>query len=232
MTRLLIHVEGQTEETFVNEMLGPHLGALGVFASARLMGNARQRDHRGGVRGWGDVRRDIVRHLQADPSCCSTLMVDYYGMPQMGPKAWPGRAAANAVAFEQRAATVQQALFADVQAEMGADFNAARFVPFVLIHEFEALLFSDCHRFADSIGRADLRPNLQAIRDGFATPEHINDSPVTAPSKRLEQLMRRYEKPLHGVLGALGVGLNAIRGECANFGLWLGRLENLANVGP
>ena len=25
MTRLLIHVEGQTEETFVNEVLGPHL---------------------------------------------------------------------------------------------------------------------------------------------------------------------------------------------------------------
>ncbi|MDE2725572.1 MAG: hypothetical protein OXI59_19555 [Gemmatimonadota bacterium] len=37
MTRLLIHVEGETEETFVNEILGPHLYACGyTMVSARL----------------------------------------------------------------------------------------------------------------------------------------------------------------------------------------------------
>lgn len=52
VTRLLIHVEGETEETFVNEVLRPHLLHSGYArVSARLLGNARQRDRRGGIRG-------------------------------------------------------------------------------------------------------------------------------------------------------------------------------------
>jgi len=78
----------------------------------------------------------------------------------------------------------------------------------------------------------DLLGDLQTIRNGFPTPEHINDSAVTAPSKRLKQLMPGYEKPLYGVLGAAGVGFAAIRAECANFGVWLIQLENLPNVTP
>lgn len=61
MTRLLIHVEGETEETFVNEVLGPHLYGCGYTqVSARLLGNARQRHRRGGIRAWHAVREDIL----------------------------------------------------------------------------------------------------------------------------------------------------------------------------
>jgi hypothetical protein len=31
---------------------------------------------------------------------------------------------------------------------MGQGFDARRFVPFVVVHEFEALLFSDCAAFS------------------------------------------------------------------------------------
>ena len=42
MSRLLVHVEGETEETFVNELLRPHLAGRGwSVVSARLLGNAR-----------------------------------------------------------------------------------------------------------------------------------------------------------------------------------------------
>ena len=61
MARLLVHVEGETEETFVNEILAPHLRRYGFTrVSARLLGNARQRDRRGGIRGWDSVRGDIL----------------------------------------------------------------------------------------------------------------------------------------------------------------------------
>lgn len=87
MTRLLIHVEGETEETFVNEALKPHLLLQGYTeVSARLLGNARQRDQRGGIRGWVSARGDIVDHMRGDPHCLVTTMVDYYGLPQNGPK--------------------------------------------------------------------------------------------------------------------------------------------------
>jgi hypothetical protein len=71
---------------------------------------------------------------------------------------------------------------------MGSRFDARRFVPFVVMHEFEALLFSDCAAFGRGIYRPDLASGFQEIRDQFPTPEEIDDSPVTAPSKRVEAL--------------------------------------------
>jgi hypothetical protein len=226
MPRVLIHVEGQTEETFVNEVLGPHLYGCGFTkVSARLVGNARHRDRRGGIRGWNSVRNDILNHLKEDADCLATTMVDYYALPQTGTKAWPGREAAGRLPFPRKAETVQNALLADICGEMGDNFYRARFVPYVMMHEFEGLLFSDCARFGAGIGRPDLVPQFQAIRDAFESPEEINDSPVTAPSKRVETLVRGYEKPLLGVLAILEIGLDAIRAECPHFREWLECLE-------
>jgi hypothetical protein len=36
---------------------------------------------------------------------------------------------------------------------------------------------------------------FQEIRNQFLTPEEIDDSPVTAPSKRVEALVPGYQKP-------------------------------------
>jgi hypothetical protein len=93
MARLFIHVEGETEETFVNEALAPHLYRFGYQKiSARLLGNSRNRGRRGGIRGWPSVREDILSHLKEDSTCFATTMVDYYALPKEGQKAWPGRA--------------------------------------------------------------------------------------------------------------------------------------------
>ena len=128
-------------------------------------------------------------------------MVDYYGLPQARGRAWPGREQAGSLPFAQKASTVESALSADICREMGAGFNPDRFISFVMMHEFEGLLFSDCERFSRGIGRPDLADAFQAVRDEFASPEEINDSPVTAPSKRVEQLVKIYEKPLLGERG-------------------------------
>jgi hypothetical protein len=124
MTRLLVHVEGETEETFVNEILAPHLYGFGYSSiGARLVGNTRQRNRRGGIRGWDSVRKDILNHLRQDPESVATTMVDYYALPQHGVKAWPGRAAAGKAPFAQKASIVEAALLADVQAQMAADLT-------------------------------------------------------------------------------------------------------------
>lgn len=226
MTRLLIHVEGETEETFVNELLAPQLYHYGYRSvSARLLGNARQRSRRGGIRPWRAARIDILNHLREDSQCLATTMVDYYALPQSDDRAWPGRAEANRLPFAEKASTIEQALLADIADELGAGFNPHRFVPYVMMHEFEGLLFSDCAAFGQGIGRPELILQLQAVRDQFATPEEINDSPLTAPSKRVTALVPGYQKPLLGTLAALQVGLNAIRRECPHFRSWLERLE-------
>ena len=226
MTRLLIHVEGETEETFVNQVLASHLYGCGYSkVSARLLGNARQRDRRGGIRSWSAVRKDILRHLKEDAGCLATTMVDFYALPKTGDGAWPGRARAAQLAFANKAAIVESALLADICNEMGHGFAPGRFIPYVMMHEFEGLLFSDATRFAQSIGLPGLSPKFQAIRDEFATPEEINDSPHTAPSKRIIGLVPGYEKPLMGTLAALEIGLETIREECPLFRGWIERLE-------
>lgn len=226
MTRLLIHVEGQTEESFVNEVLAPHLFGFGYTnVSARLVGNARQRDRRGGIKAWRVVRKDIMNHLKGDVGCLATTMVDFYALPQTGEGAWPGRAEAAQLAFPNKADSIESALLADICSEMGAGFEQSRFVPYVMMHEFEGLLFSDTSKFGTGIGRPDLSPHFQAIRDQFTTPEEINDSPQTAPSKRILDLLPGYEKPLMGSLAILEIGLDAIRQECPLFRGWMERLE-------
>src|SRR5438045_3280467 len=112
-------------------------------------------------------------------------MVDYYALPQTGDKAWPGRAEAGQLPFEKKAQCVEVALLADISEALGDAAHPGRFVPFVIMHEFEGLLFSDCDAFGKGIGKPQLAASFQSVRNQFTTPEEINDSPVTAPSKRV-----------------------------------------------
>ena len=226
MTRLFILVEGETEETFVNDVLAPHLYRAGYLdVSARLMGGQRQKRRRGGIRSWTESRRGIVNQLRQDAGLVVTTMVDYYGLPIQGAQAWPGRAEANRLPFPQRAVHVENAIRSDVATSMSGGFNPTRFVPYVMMHEFEAMLFSDCEKFAQAIGRSQIADNLQEIRDAFATPEEIDDSPASAPSKRIVNLAPDYQKPTDGTVAASAIGLDTIRGECPHFGHWLELLE-------
>ena len=152
-------------------------------------------------------------------------MVDFYGLPC----SWPGRTEARKgrKTVSERAIGVEQAVLKDVSQAL-TNFNPKQFVPYVVMHEFEGLLFSDPDRFAQGIERPDLSCELQSIRDGFQTPEDIDDSPETAPSKRIERLYERYQKPLDGVLAVQAIGLETIRRECLQFDRWIERLEQLA----
>jgi len=222
VSRLLALVEGQTEEDFVKSVLAPYLVNRGYTSvSPRLLGNARQRNRRGGIKAWTSARNDILSHLKQDQGIIVTTMVDYYGLPQT----WPGRVQAPLQAFADRAATVEREILKDVKDELGGNFDQRRFVPYVVMHEFEGLLFSDATGFGRGIARPDLSPKFQAIRDEFPTPEEINDSLDTAPSKRVEGLIPGYQKPLMGALAAREIGLDTIRRECPLFAGWIEELE-------
>ncbi|MGA9068850.1 MAG: DUF4276 family protein [Terracidiphilus sp.] len=221
MPRLLVHVEGQTEENFVNEVLHEHLWqSSGISVSARRLGSPR----RSGIPPWQTARRDILRHLKQDTGAIHATIVDYYGLPLD----WPGRPEApNMGSTSAKARCVEAALIADISMAMGTGFDPNRFIPLVMMHEFEALLFSDPVSFAREISRPDLAADFLAIRQDFDTPEDINDSVDTAPSKRIVRLFPRYEKPLIGTLVAIEIGLTTIRNECRHFNSWLERLESL-----
>lgn len=225
--RLLIHVEGQTEEEFVNEVLAHDLYGKGFTSvTARICGSARSRKRRGGICGWPTFREEVAKHLLSDTSAFATSFVDYYALPSSGAGGWPGRNTCAGLSLSDKAAHISAALSVDFQTHYG-EATAKRFIPFVAMHEFEGLLFSDPALMAKGIGRPDLEGQLMGIRAGFESPEHINDSPLTAPSKRIVYLEPAYNKILHGNLAALEVTLDRIRHECQTFNGWLSSLENL-----
>ncbi len=227
MARLLIHVEGPTEERFVTRILRTHLVSKGYHSvGARIVGSARRRERRGGICSWPSMKRDVVNHLREDQGCIATTMVDYYGLPSNGDRAWPGRQQASHMnGAAAKAKCIQDAIGHDLSAHIG---DARRFVPFVVMHEFEGLLFSDCAAFARAIGRSELESGFREIRGRFDTPEEINDSPTMAPSKRIAALVSGYQKPRQGEDAAREIGLARIREECPLFDAWVKELESRA----
>lgn len=226
MNRLLVLVEGDTEEIFINEVVGPYLLESGyVLVRARILGKARQRARRGGIVGWPEALKAIRNHLREDAGCVLSTMVDYYGLPREN-GGWPGRAAAPKLPLPERAASVEAAMVEEVGQAVGS--STRRFVPYVAMHEFEALLFSDCAGLAREIACPDLESDFDGIREAFPNPEAIDDDPEGAPSKRIGRLVDGYSKTIHGNLAALGIGIEAMRRECPHFADWIGRLKRAA----
>ena len=104
----------------------------------------------------------------------------------------------------------------------------SRFVPYIQLHEFEGLLFSDISAFRNNFrkGECDFNAIETAIKD-FATPEEINNGPNTAPSVRLKNAIQGYNKEIYGSLLADDIGLKTIQERCPLFNQWIGRLESV-----
>jgi len=102
-----------------------------------------------------------------------------------------------------------------------------RFLPYLQLHEFEGLLFSDPTAFAAGIGQRQLAEQFERVRREFATPEDINDDAITAPSKRVLRAYPSYRKVLHGTQAARAVGIEKMRQECPHFRGWVDQLEIL-----
>lgn len=119
MNRVIAVVEGQTEGTFVRDVLAPWLGSKGVMLSARLVGKP---GHKGGVGSFQRAKNDIVSLLKQESDTYVTTMFDFYGMPAK----WPGREDAKNVSHDQKALTVEEAIKDDVVATLGDSLDERR----------------------------------------------------------------------------------------------------------
>ena len=209
MSRVLVFVEGQTEETFVRDLLVPYFSRLGIYLTPILAQTSP--GHKGGIVSYGKVKHQLTRLCRQDQGAYVTTMMDYYGLPND----FPGLDGRVPDAHEQ-VARLEQALQQDI--------DAPNFIPNLMLHEFEALLFSAPEKIAEWLDDQALLAPMAAIRGAFATPEHINNSPQTAPSKRILALVPHYKKTVDGPLIAEDIGLDAIRAQCPHFNNWIERL--------
>lgn len=121
---------------------------------------------------YGKVKHQIERLCKEDQQ---TTMIDYYGLSTDFP-----------------VLLNNQALQADIQVKIerleqafGQDINQPNFLANFIVHEYEALLFCQPEKFIDWIDDEAPIKKLLAIKAEFSTPELINNSPQTAPSKRI-----------------------------------------------
>ena len=223
MIRLNILVEGRTEETFVRDVLFPALFSAGIVATPRMPPTSKS--GRGGGSSFLPWRRTVLHWLLQDQTAYLTTMFDVYALPGDFPHLQDSMRYGD---IYQRADFLEtcfrDSIFAD------APNAQRRFVPYLQMHEFEGLLFTDLTEVeALEPDWSGCAPKCDAEATHFATPEHVNDSVLTAPSKRLAKHFKlpRYRKPLHGVLAAQAIGLTRIRSQCKRFDAWLRKLVEL-----
>jgi len=215
MVRVYVLVEGQTEETFVMDTLMPYFSMQEVYLYARQIGRP---SHRGGIGQYQRAQRDILATLKQERDTFCTTMFDYYAMPG----SWPGRATSAG-----NPEVIERAILADISDRMGEGFNPARFIPYVQMYEFEALLFSDPQVLAEGLELTDADKILDILAECHS-PEEINDSQQTAPSKRIERLYPSYNHAADGPKIAKCISLRVIRAQCPHFNEWIVKLEGLA----
>ncbi|MFZ1110254.1 MAG: DUF4276 family protein [Rhodomicrobium sp.] len=215
MIRIKLVVEGQTEDAFVRELLDPHYRCVGIYLTPIIVKTSQ--GHKGGVVSYAKVKPDIQRLCKEDGGAHVSTMFDLYALPSD----FPGKAAPayRALLNGQRKAEF-------LEAEMERDIGCRNFIPNLLVHEFEALLFTEIDAFNDWTDDDQVLEPLRAVR-GTTAPEDINDNPRTAPSKRILAAMPGYQKTFHGPLIACEIGLDSIRATCPHFDGWLKKIEEL-----
>jgi hypothetical protein len=155
-------------------------------------------------------------------------MFDYFRIDSE----WPGKADAlrqvkngTTLTASQKAEILETATRTEIVRILPGCGSENRFVPYIEMHEFEALLFSDADILADKT-LIDVTL-IRKILEKYDNPEEINDDPANAPGKRLESLKEGYRKVAMGKTISEAIGIGGIRIQCPHFNDWLTKLENL-----
>ncbi|MDX9709435.1 MAG: DUF4276 family protein [Trichloromonas sp.] len=222
--RLYITTEGQAERKFADDVLRPHLAAFNIEVKTRVVLTNRKLGKRGGILDFDKIRDDLWRLMREDrqPEARFTTMVDLYALPGE----FPGWLEAQRKSLPEERVAVLEAAFL---VEMGD----ARFLPYIQLHEFEALHYCDLSQLQRRIEGSERAFAALAKEVHGLAPEEINEGATTAPSKRIIKHVAIYEKlkVRVGAPAASAIGLPALRSKCPHFNRWIGQLERLTATG-
>lgn len=197
MVRIGISVEGPTEERFVKSVLGPYLFNKDICITPISMG--------------GDVSVDRVKsELKKIASSFEfvTTLYDFYG-------------------FKKKAENETKKSLEEKIYDNSHDGVKPKLVPYIQMYEFEGILFSCPEAMQRGLNDENAREWCEEVLNEFeGNPESINNSILTAPSKRLEK-HTDYRKTTHGPNIAKEIGVDTIREKCSGFNEWLNKLEQL-----
>jgi len=220
VNRLIIIVEGDTEKEFIDSVLSPYLYSKGL----QSISSFKIKHTKGGLVKYQHLKTDLINCVYESDVVISTL-IDYYALPEDFPKYDESKKIINK---SDRLCYLEKAIIEDVESEQDKRFP--NLLPYIQLHEFEALVFSSIDGFKSLF--SDEEANFIEIQDiisKYPNPEDINNNILTAPSKRLENMIRGYNKVVDGIMIIEEIGIETILAKCPRFNSWVQRLIEQVN---
>jgi hypothetical protein len=208
MKKLIIICEGKTEQQFVKNSITPYLRQNGIeiIKSSPLNGLSKG--------SYVRIKNDINKFLKQSKGDLVTTFIDFYKLPTDFPD------------YIQAMSNYQiESKVSSLEIAFGKFVDQPNFIPYIQLHEFEALLFSSINGFQNLSLDKNVFEEIKNIIDNFVNPELINEGIHTSPSKRLE-IIPGYNKPTFGNIIAEGNGFNSILEKCPRFNNWITTLVN------
>ncbi len=217
MPRLIFIVEGDSEQRFINEHLVSYLALKfpGVPMHAQKITTNRKKNVKGGNVNYELLKNEIKRTF-AQGGVMITTFLDFFRLPTD----YPG--------YTQDVKQIDQIEDA-IRTDCNSIIPPTSFLPYIQKHEFETLMFANAAGFSSVVDTAKLNEILNVLKQ-FSTPEDINGSPETAPSKRLLSIFK-YKKVADSALVLKDVDIDLLRRRCPRFNEWVARLEGALECG-
>ena len=220
MKAKIIHVlcEGLTEQGFVNEVLRPYLIDNGVTSVKSIIVSTNKKlNAQGGMSSYTHARTDLnlMRQSNTDSEFEShifTTMFDLYALPND----FPGYEEANSI-------IEPYAHVNSLEQSLANAINDSRFIPYIQLHEFEALVFCGIDYLVKIYPKCKKScEQLTATLQKYGNPELIDNDPTTAPSKRIIKAIEgenkyKYNKPTTGKSVTKEIGIDELRAKCPHF---------------
>lgn len=233
MKTVYVMCEGDSEVTFVKEILSEYLQGQILFYPITFTTSFNRKKgeiYRGGVPVYDSVKKHISGAIKSGNCNYLTTMIDYYGLSGKGfPGVSDNRAVYNDIYSE--IAFLENEFNKDIENLIKENNLNVNFFSYYQLHEFETLLFSDLDKLKliePEWSEKEINLLKESIRN-FNNIEFINNSPNTAPSKRLNKAFSnvKYNKIIHSKLIIEAISIDNIRAKCRHFDEWLVKIENL-----
>lgn len=136
MKRVFIVAEGQTEQEFVNTVLAPYLRRFEIYSVTPILINTSKSSH-GGFVNYQHLANTINGLLSGTSNdFIVTTFVDFFRIPNNMPRYT--ECILKGLKYDQ---------IECLETAMDESINDRRFFPYIQLHEFEALLFSNNNGF-------------------------------------------------------------------------------------
>ena len=213
MKRLVIIAEGETEESFVNNILCPFFCPKGIYNSIQCF---KTKHSHGGMSKYSYIKKDILNIIY-EKDVVVSMMIDFYRLPSD----FPGFNDLKVTQTHQEQANLLETrIKKDLEDSQNQLFD--NFIPYIQLHEFEALVFASISGIDSLFERSEMDYNgLMNVIQQYPNPEDINNHPDTAPSVRLKKLISGYNKVLHGIDIINTVGMAELLEKCPRFKTWI-----------